>query len=162
MGDFNVNILNFNSDSETSSFIGTIYSNCFYPTINIPTWITSTSKTLIDNIFCNNITKSISVGNIAASILDHLVQFIFIPNEISEKPTTKKIFRRKYITENLKKIQIALGKIDWRRTFAIGNKDTNKSFQIFLQTIEKLLNTFCPVTTISKRKQNLTLKSWIS
>ena len=36
------------------------------------------------------------------------------------------------------------------------------SFQIFLQTIEKLLNTFCSVTTISKRKQNLTLKPWIT
>ena len=39
MGDFNINILNCNSDRET------IYSNSFYPTINIPTRITSTSKT---------------------------------------------------------------------------------------------------------------------
>ena len=57
-----------------------------------------------------------------------------------------------------KKIQIALDKTDWRRTIAIGNKDTNNLFQIFLQTIEKLLNTFCPVKHISKRKQNLKLK----
>ena len=34
--------------------------------------------------------------------------------------------------------------------------------QIFLQTIEKLLDTFCPVTAISKRKQNLKLKPWIT
>ena len=57
---------------------------------------------------------------------------------------------------------MALGKIDWRRTLAIGNKDTNKSFQIFLQTIEKLLNKLCPVTAILKKKQNLTLKPWIT
>ena len=57
-----------------------------------------------------------------------------------------------------KKIQIALDKIDWRKSLAIGNKDINNSFQIFLQTIEILLNTFCTVTTISKRKQNLKLK----
>ena len=37
MGDFNINILNCNSDRDTSSFIDTIYSNSFYPTINIPT-----------------------------------------------------------------------------------------------------------------------------
>ena len=36
MGDFNINILNCNSDRDTSSFIYTIYSNSFYPTINIP------------------------------------------------------------------------------------------------------------------------------
>ena len=65
MGDFNINILNCNSDRDTSSFIDTIYSNSFYPTINIPTRITSTSKTLIDNIFYNNITKSISARNIS-------------------------------------------------------------------------------------------------
>ena len=63
MGDFNINILNCNTDRDTSSFIDTIYSNSFYPTINIPTRITSNSKTLIDNIFYNNITKSISAGN---------------------------------------------------------------------------------------------------
>ena len=103
MGDFNINILNCNTDRDTSSFIDTIYSNSFYPTINIPARITSTSKALIDNILHNNITKSISAGNIVTSISDHLMQYIFIPSEISEKPNNKKIFKRKYTAENLKK-----------------------------------------------------------
>ena len=47
-------------------------------------------------------------------------------------------------------------------TLDIGNKDANNSFQIFLQTIEKLFDTFCPVTATSKRKQNLKLKPWIT
>ena len=72
MGDFNINILNCNSNRDTLSFIDTIYSNSFYLTINIPTLITSTSKTLIDNILYNNITKSISAGNIVTCILGHL------------------------------------------------------------------------------------------
>ena len=72
MGDFNINILNCNSNRDTSSFIDTIYSNSFYLTTNIPTLITSTSKTLIDNILYNNITKSISAGNIVTCILGHL------------------------------------------------------------------------------------------
>ena len=109
MGDFNINILNCNTDRDTSCFIDTIYSNSFYPTINIPTRITSTSKTLIDNILYNNITKCISAGNIVTSFSDHLMQYIFIPGEISEKPNNNKIFKRKYTAENLKKIQIALG-----------------------------------------------------
>ena len=85
MEEFNINNKNRNSDRDTSSFIDTIYSNSLYPTINIPTRITSTSKTLIDNILYNNITKSIPAGNIVTSILDHLTQYIFIPSEISEK-----------------------------------------------------------------------------
>ena len=39
MGDFKINILNSNSDRDTSSFIDTIYTNSFYPTMNIPTRI---------------------------------------------------------------------------------------------------------------------------
>ena len=70
------------------------------------------------------------------------MEYIFIPREISKKPNNK-IFKRKYTAENLKKIQIALDKIDWKRTIDIVNKGTNNSFQIFLQTIEKLFDTFC-------------------
>ena len=76
MKEFNINNKNRNSDRDTSSFIDTIYNN---------TRITSTSKTLIDNILYNNITKSIPAGNIVTSILDNLTQYIFIPSEISEK-----------------------------------------------------------------------------
>ena len=94
MGDFNINILNCNSDRDTLSFIDTIYSNSFYPTINIPNQIASTSKTLIDNIFYNNITKSISARNISNLYFGYLMQYIFIPSEISEQPNNK-IFKRK-------------------------------------------------------------------
>ena len=148
--------MNCNSDRDTSCFIDKIYSNYFYPTINIPTRISSTSETLIDNIIL-----SVSAGNLVTSILDHLMHYNFIPSEITEKPNNK-IFKRKYTAENLKNIQIALDKIGWRRTIDIGNKDTNNSFQISLQTIEKLLDTFCLVTAILKRKQNLKLKLWIT
>ena len=51
MGDFNINLLNYDSDKDTTNFVDTIYALSFYPTINTPTQITATSKTLIDNIY---------------------------------------------------------------------------------------------------------------
>ena len=71
MGDFNINILNCDSDKDKADFIDTIYASSLYPTINTPTRIIATSKTLIDNIFYNDFTKKILVGNILASISDH-------------------------------------------------------------------------------------------
>ena len=59
MGDFNTNFLQSDLDKETSNFIDNIYSNSFFPTINLPTRITALYKTLIDNIFYNNICKKI-------------------------------------------------------------------------------------------------------
>ena len=37
MGDFNINILNCDSDKDTSDFVDTMYASSLYPTINTPT-----------------------------------------------------------------------------------------------------------------------------
>ena len=57
MGDFNINILNCDSDKYITDFIDTMYASLLYPTTNTPTRITATPKILIDNIFCNEFTK---------------------------------------------------------------------------------------------------------
>ena len=51
MGDFNINLLNCNTDKDSSDYIDALYSHSFYRTINSPTPVTPTTKTLIDNIF---------------------------------------------------------------------------------------------------------------
>ena len=62
MGDFNINILNCNSDKDTTDFVDTIYASTLYPTINTPTTrITAISKTLIDKIFYNDFTKKLQL-----------------------------------------------------------------------------------------------------
>ena len=75
LGDFNINILNFETDRPTAEIFdnNNIYSNSFVPYITLPTRITPTSKTLIDNIFFNNINKAITSGNLITDISDHLV-----------------------------------------------------------------------------------------
>ena len=83
MGDFNINILNCDSDKDAADFVDTIYALSLYPTLNTPTRITATSRSLIDNIFCNDFTKKITAGNIATSISDHLIQFLIIRDQIT-------------------------------------------------------------------------------
>ena len=41
MGDFNINLLNYQSDNHTAKFLDNICSSGFFPYINIPTRITS-------------------------------------------------------------------------------------------------------------------------
>ena len=55
MGDYDVNILNYDSHSATAEFVEMLYSHAFLPLINRPTRITQNSATIIDNIFTNNI-----------------------------------------------------------------------------------------------------------
>ena len=63
MSDFNINILNCDSDKDTADFVDTIYASLLYPTMNTSTRITATSKTLIGNIFYNDFTKKITARN---------------------------------------------------------------------------------------------------
>ena len=53
LGDFNVNLLNYNEHNQTNEFLDSLASNSFIPLILQPTRITSHSNTLIDNIFSN-------------------------------------------------------------------------------------------------------------
>ena len=55
MGDFNVDLMKTESDTKTSQYFDT---NLFIPHITCPARITTTTSTLIDNIFSNPINSS--------------------------------------------------------------------------------------------------------
>ena len=54
MGDWNINLLNYEHHSHTTNYVDVMYYYAFTPLINRPTRITATSATNIDNIFTNN------------------------------------------------------------------------------------------------------------
>ena len=51
MGDFNINLLRYNEDHNSTDFLDQIYSCSLIPHITSPTRLTPPSKILIDNIF---------------------------------------------------------------------------------------------------------------
>ena len=54
MGDFNLNLINFQHHPNTCEFLDGLHSNMFFPMITRPTRITSHTATLVDNIFAKN------------------------------------------------------------------------------------------------------------
>ena len=75
LGDFNIDLMKSETDMNTPNFFDTITSNLIYPT-----QISSTSKTLIDNIFSNSLNFSLGTsGNLTLSISDQFAQFLIIP-----------------------------------------------------------------------------------
>ena len=55
MGDFNIDLLHYESHIQTREFLDKIYFGLLTPHITIPTRITPQSRTLIDNIFTNTV-----------------------------------------------------------------------------------------------------------
>ena len=90
-----------------------MHASSFYPTINTPTRITATSKTLIDNIFYNGFSKKVVGGYITTSISDHLTNYLIVKDQATnfegnwekESPYMQK-FNKDSFTEDL-------GQINW-------------------------------------------------
>ena len=101
LGDFIVNPLNYNDHNPTNKFLYSLTSNYFVPYILQPTRLTSHSKTLIDNIFCNIISPEAISGNLILTISDHLPQFMIVPNVFSRHPPQTRLTFLKKIGETL-------------------------------------------------------------
>ena len=115
MGDYNINILNYDSRSATVEFVDMLYSHAFLPLINRPTRITQNSATIIDNIFTNNIGESECGHNVilVTDISDHFPIFhIWKHTQIAQTDDTY-ISSRNYSHVNKLSFQQALSEIDW-------------------------------------------------
>ena len=75
MGDFNVNLLNYDCHPPTQLFLNSLSSSFFHPFISGPTPITHHSATLIDNIFFNSLENHTVSGNLIYDLTDHLPNF---------------------------------------------------------------------------------------
>ena len=105
LGDFNVNLLNYNEHNETNEFLDSLVSNSFIALILQPTRITGHSNTLIDNIFSNVIDPDIILGNLTAILSDHLLQFAIIPNMFGDISGNKSnIYERDWSLNLIEKI----------------------------------------------------------
>ena len=87
LGDFNIDLLQTESNIHTKDFFDILTANLFVPHITLPTRITNRSQTLIDNIFSNNPEfEHCTGGNFTFSISDHLAQFLLIPSSDRKLP----------------------------------------------------------------------------
>ena len=74
---FNINLLNYDTHLLTQSYLDLLLSFSFRPLLNMPTRITETSGTLIDNIFPNDLSNEHFCGILYSDISDHLPVFKF-------------------------------------------------------------------------------------
>ena len=132
LGDFNADLLNWDTNVDITNFLDTLTSNLLIPHITLPTRITLFSKTLIDNIFSNSLNFQHGIsGNLTVSISDHLAQFLIIPENKEFQPKQKSIYIRdtKYFDRD--NFILDLYDIDLKSTINMESKDPNICFDIF-------------------------------
>ena len=146
LGDFNVNLLNYNDHNPTNEFLDSLASNSFVPYILQPTQLASYSKTLTDNIFSNIISPEAISGNLTSTISDHLPQFMIVPNVFSNPPSNKaNIFERDWSNFDQENFILDYFSIDWDVALKLDEQNVNYSTESFLNKINSLLSNYVPL-----------------
>lgn len=163
LGDFNINLLRFETCKYAHNFLLSLQSYGFVPVIDKPTRVHNNTATLIDNILVNEMNDSVISGNIVSDISDHYSQFCLIP---SQKCTLTKSFENKKLRDFSRFSESAFNK-DLKETVweSLNKNDSinvNKLFSTFYNKTNKLINKHAPLKTVSKRKTKQLLKPWIT
>lgn len=161
MGDFNLNLLKFESHNETDSFLNSMLANFFQPHILQPTRITDHSATLIDNIFLNSLNEYFTIsGNIIYDLTDHLANFLII-NNYSSLPNKIKMYKRDYTNFNENKFIEDCQAINWKEIISTAH-DPNCIFDSFYYKLSDLIDAHIPIKRLSKRELRVKTKPWIT
>ena len=101
LGDFNINLLQYNNSSAVRDYLNNIISHGLYPKITLPTRLTDHSATLIDNIFYNCYNdNSLSSGILLSDLSDHFPYFCVLNEDRDyQKNTQRTVYRRNFNDE---------------------------------------------------------------
>ena len=161
LGDFNVNLLNYNEHNPTNEFLDSLVSNSFIPINLQPTRITSHSNTLLDNIFSNIIDPDTISGNSTATISHHLPQSAIIPNMFAAGNKSN-IYERDWSKSDRENFTLDYFSIHWEDLIKIDELNVDNSTQAYLENINILFDTYAPLKRIAKYKLRFKSKSWIT
>ena len=160
LGDFNINLLNFESHVATENFINTMSSYCYSPQILQPTRITHHSATLIDNIFFNSLDYYLMSGNLLYDISDHLPNFLVI-NKFSTLPKNFEMYKRCYSKMNQADFVSEVHLLNWNDILP-HNNNVNDVFDSFINKITDIVDKFAPIKKLSKRQVKTLAKPWVT
>jgi endonuclease/exonuclease/phosphatase family metal-dependent hydrolase len=86
LGDFNIDVLKYESSKQVSTYIDNLFSLGFLQTITKPTRCTDTSATLIDHAVTNSVSTQYNTAILTKKISDHF-PFIVYTNMCLAKNT---------------------------------------------------------------------------
>jgi hypothetical protein len=151
-GDFNLDLLKYNYKNSVNNFLNTFYNHSMYPLIDRPTRITSTSATLLDNIFTNVISHKIKSGIFVTSLTDHYPVYQ-ITNSISSKNARSQSLNYKsrlINANNIRKFYNHLSLIEWHFVTDIDCPET--AYNTFLNKFTDIYNLNFPIEIIKITK----------
>ena len=153
LGDFNINLLNYNSNTPTTNFVNFLFSKQFLPYIIHPCRVSGNTSTLIDNIFSNITDNETLSGNIMTQISDHFPQFLIVKHAgITYKNVS--YFQHDFSSLNEENLQNDFANLDLN--YLTDNAlDVNAKFNRFLSSLDELVKAHAPLKKTFKERYKI-------
>ena len=160
LGDFNINLLNYNSSTPITNYANFLFSQQFLPYIIHPSRVSAHSSTLIDNIFSNITDNETLSGNILTKITDHFPQFLIVKHAgITYKNLS--YFQHDFSRFNEVNVQNDFANLDL--SYSNDNAlDVNAQFNRLLSNLDEVVKTHAPLRKLTKRDIKFRNKPWIN
>ena len=158
-GDFNIDLLKEQTHKGTNDFLELLNSFGLFPTITKPTRVTSTSATLIDNIFTNNIFQITLSGILCNDISDHLPVFCICKGHTFKGDVKGYHNVRKITDTEINHFKNALSSHNWEDMYNC--YDVNDSYNYFLKIFTDLYESHFPVKRVKINSRN-DIKPWMT
>ena len=161
IGDFNINILNSHSHQPTNEFINLMTSNSLYPLISKRTGITSSTATLIDNIFTNNLELNMNSGILYTDLSDHLpvFQVTQVTLKMIVEPPRQKRFVCLINSTTMSAFRSKLEGVDWSSVYS--NNSVNEFYDTFSSLLTSAYSMSFPLQPACS-KPHRSSKPWFS
>ena len=155
-GDFNIDLLKYDSNARYREFYNLMTSNGYLPLITLPTRLKDSTHTLIDNIFTNSFTQESHSGNILIEFAVHLSQFASISKHNPNTPTDicYKLDQSKF-NENLFLEDLSIQNFE-------DKENANDSFSDLLDKYEACVKRHMPLKKVNKKEKKLENKPWLT
>ena len=157
-GDFNIDLLKYDTNSKYSDFLNTMTSSGFLPHILQPTRITEYSSTVIDNIYGNNFEQISQSGNILIKFADHFTQFLSINKEVT-KIKQNTVYKRDFREFNEESFIDDICIQNWTAKNPAG---TNPKIDDFLWRLDGCIDRHAPLKKMNKKQLNKISKPLIN
>ena len=159
MGDFNIDLLKFESDARINTFIDNMISLGMLPIITKPTRVTKDTATLIDHIYLNTSNSSVTSGIIITDVADHFGVFTMIEDIAVKKISSLKQYRP-FTDNNLTYFKQLLTENDY--SSVLNNNDVDEAYNKFLNIYHKSYEQAFPLKTIKQKSKYTKQQPWMT
>ena len=159
MGDFNIDLLKYNSHEKTNNYVDNIFSNGFLPIITKPTRVTASSATLIDHIYTNNLNQILTAGIIVNDVADHFGTFHLVKSKSVQSINTC-IKKRSFSDKNTNRFKTYLDEADF--TEVLNSSCPNSAYTQFIDIYKCAFEKAFPFENKKVHKKFIKREPWMT